>query len=325
MEGQGANPLFPFVIPVAPGGAKLDVEALWRQIESLCNPGAAPPIAMPSASPSPAARRVGQPIPLANPISWAVGLGVFIGGTFMLPALFWIFGIVGVVAYNFVLKHFSNGEHVERFRKVLSDAETNFNRADSDWQHRAGGGAFYDAKRKFDALRTELNGIPAKRIRALDQLKQDQRKLQLGRFLDRFELEDAKIEGIGPGRKRSLESYGIETAEDIVLHRLTAVPGHDDRAADEMAEVDRGQVRLRPDEGDRPTRHHKGRAGYLNSSHQDGGSSQGRLCRGDADPCTHPGSSPRDAAADGCSAGGGRSGPGRLRIREGLIARSAKG
>jgi DNA-binding helix-hairpin-helix protein with protein kinase domain len=49
--------------------------------------------------------------------------------------------------------------------------------------------------------------------------------LQLNRFLDRFELEDAKIEGIGPGRKRTLESYGIETAEDIVPQRVSAVPG----------------------------------------------------------------------------------------------------
>jgi DNA-binding helix-hairpin-helix protein with protein kinase domain len=227
LEAQGANLLFPFVIPFVPGGSvpTLDVEAFWRQIQRLENLGTAPPVAMTSASPSPAARQVGRPNPLANPISWMIGLGVFISGTLMLPALFWIFGIIGVVAYNFVLKQFSNAEHVERCRKVLSDAETNFNRADSDWQNRAGGGAFYDAKRKFEELRTELNEIPAKRIRVLNQLTHNQRKLQLDRFLDSFELEDAKIEGIGPGRKRSLESYGIETAEDIVPHRLNGVPG----------------------------------------------------------------------------------------------------
>jgi DNA-binding helix-hairpin-helix protein with protein kinase domain len=70
-----------------------------------------------------------------------------------------------------------------------------------------------------------LNDIPDKRLKALDELKQNQRQFQLNRFLDRFELEDAKIEGIGPGRKRTLESYGIETAEDIVPHRVGAVPG----------------------------------------------------------------------------------------------------
>lgn len=227
MEAQGANPLFPFVFPAVPGGRgpMLDVEALLRQIQSLGNLGPALTVPMTSASPSPAALQVGRSNPLANPIALAVGLAVFIGGTFMLPALFWIFGLVGFAAYSFVLKQFSKAEHIERFKKVLSDAETNFKRVTSDWQHRAGEGAFYDAKSRFDALRTELNEIPAKRMRALDQLKQNQRKLQLDRFLDGFQLEDAKIEGIGPGRKRTLESYGIETADDIVPHRLNAVPG----------------------------------------------------------------------------------------------------
>src|SRR5206468_8447379 len=44
-------------------------------------------------------------------------------------------------------------------------------------------------------------------------------------FLDRFELEDAKIDDIGPGRKRTLASYGIETALDLVPSRISAVPG----------------------------------------------------------------------------------------------------
>jgi DNA-binding helix-hairpin-helix protein with protein kinase domain len=37
MEAQGANPLFPFVIPGLPGGTRstLDVEEFWRQIEGL--------------------------------------------------------------------------------------------------------------------------------------------------------------------------------------------------------------------------------------------------------------------------------------------------
>jgi DNA-binding helix-hairpin-helix protein with protein kinase domain len=150
---------------------------------------------------------------------------VFFCGCLLAPALFWIFGFAGFAAYRLTVKKFSNAEHIERFRKVLSEAEAIFNRRESDWQHRAGEGAFFDAKTKFKGIRTELNEIPAKRTRALDQLKQTQRKLRLDRFLDRFELEDAKIEGIGPGRKRTLESYGIETAEDIDPQRIAAVPG----------------------------------------------------------------------------------------------------
>jgi DNA-binding helix-hairpin-helix protein with protein kinase domain len=227
MEAQGANPLFPFVVPLVSGreGATLDVEALWRQLQTLGNLGPAPSIPAASASRSPAARQIGRANPMANPLAVVAAVAVFVGGCFLAPALFWIFGFVAVGLYNFTFKQLSNADQVERFQKILSDAEQNFNRANSDWQVRAGEGSFYKAKRKFETLRAELSDIPAKRTKALDQLKQNQRQLQLNRFLDRFELEDAKIEGIGPGRKRTLESYGIETAEDIVPQRVSVVPG----------------------------------------------------------------------------------------------------
>jgi DNA-binding helix-hairpin-helix protein with protein kinase domain len=227
MEAQGANPLFPFVAPgvSATSGSTFNVEALWRQVQGLSILGPAPAIPMPAASPSQGAKAAGPPNTMANPIAVAAALAVFGGGCLLAPALFWIFAIAAITVYNVTLKQLSNDDDIERFRKILSDAETQFNRANSDWQFRAGDGVFCEAKSKFELLRTTLNQIPIKRMQALDQLKKDQRQLQLNRFLDGFDLEDAKIKGIGPGRKRTLESYGIETAEDIVPHRVNAVPG----------------------------------------------------------------------------------------------------
>jgi DNA-binding helix-hairpin-helix protein with protein kinase domain len=201
MEAQGANSLFPFVIPaVSDGvGTTLDIEALWKRIQGLGELGPAPSIPIPITVPSPAAKEVGPPNPMAKAIAF--------------------------VANCFGLTQFSYTEQVERFRRVLSDAEANFNRANSEWQNRAGDTAFCAARRRLDAHRAELNGFPATRLRALDQLKQNHRRLQLERYLDRFELDDATIQGVGPGRKRTLESYGIETAADIDPRRISTVPG----------------------------------------------------------------------------------------------------
>jgi DNA-binding helix-hairpin-helix protein with protein kinase domain len=44
-------------------------------------------------------------------------------------------------------------------------------------------------------------------------------------FLERFDIDRAKIPNIGPGRKQTLSSYGIETAADITEEALTKVPG----------------------------------------------------------------------------------------------------
>ncbi|MGY4368452.1 DNA-binding helix-hairpin-helix protein with protein kinase domain [Bradyrhizobium sp. LB1.3] len=51
------------------------------------------------------------------------------------------------------------------------------------------------------------------------------RQAQLSRYLDQFEIDKASIEGIGNGRKRTLQSYGIETAADLLSTAVENVPG----------------------------------------------------------------------------------------------------
>jgi DNA-binding helix-hairpin-helix protein with protein kinase domain len=225
MEAQGANPLFPFVVGLPTEGSKLDIDALWRQIQNLPELGNAPVIQTQSKQPSPAAAKVGRPSGLATPAATLIGLAIFLGGSFAFPQVFWIFAGAGIFAYNFLAKQFSNDGRVSPFRSALIEAERNFDRANSDWQSRAGSETFVAAKKKFEACRTEVLAIPAKRSNALEQLRQNHRKLQMDRYLDRFEIEDAKIDGIGPGRKGTLASYGIETAEDLIPSRISAVPG----------------------------------------------------------------------------------------------------
>lgn len=236
MEAQGANPLFPFVVPSASGssGPTLDLDALWRQLAGLPMLGPAPTIPVPQVTPSPAARKLGSPGKVASPIALVLGAGAFLAGTMIIPQLFFIWSIIAVVAYNTALKALGKTEEVRRFNVAMNSADANFKQAEADWRNRAGDQAFEEAKQKFNKLKNELAQIPARRNRALDQLKQSHRKLQLDRFLNRFDLEDAKIEGIGPGRKRTLESYGIETAEDILSHRISAVPGFGPKMIDRL-------------------------------------------------------------------------------------------
>jgi hypothetical protein len=225
MEAQGANPLFPFAVPLPPDGSRLDLETLWRQLQSLSELGNAPVITDQWKQPSPKAVQVGRPTVVAKPAAFLIGLAIFIGGTAVFPPVFWLWAVAGIIAYNFLVSLLSNDARLVPFRSALMDAERNFDRANSDWQDRAGPEAFLAAKRKFEASRAEIALIPAKRSRALEQLKQNHRKLQMDRFLGRFEIEDAKIDGIGPGRKGTLASYGIETAEDVVPSRVNSVPG----------------------------------------------------------------------------------------------------
>lgn len=56
-------------------------------------------------------------------------------------------------------------------------------------------------------------------------VEKERRELELKEFLERFQLRQASVRDIGPGRKATLQSYGIETAADIAYHSIEKVPG----------------------------------------------------------------------------------------------------
>jgi len=116
------------------------------------------------------------------------------------------------------------------FQAALSTAEaryrstlTQFN----DFRHSSQGShhAFTNKRRKLDTLHRRWNELPAKRASGLQKLEAERQKQQLEKFLGNFFIDHAKIKDIGPGRKATLASYGIETAADVTRRRVKKVPG----------------------------------------------------------------------------------------------------
>jgi DNA-binding helix-hairpin-helix protein with protein kinase domain len=67
--------------------------------------------------------------------------------------------------------------------------------------------------------------IPERERHRLQELNNKKREAQLLRYLERFRIADAKIRKIGPGRKMTLASFGIESAADVQRHRIEAIQG----------------------------------------------------------------------------------------------------
>lgn len=68
----------------------------------------------------------------------------------------------------------------------------------------------------------------------LNNLKNNHREKQLEIFLDKFLIKNASITKIGPSRKVTLASYGVETAADISYGKITSIPGFGDAMASEL-------------------------------------------------------------------------------------------
>ncbi len=225
MEAATGVDLFPFVsIGV---GASIDLSSLWRQIESLGSPGKAPDVDVDRPSPSADAIAVAQSFNRANILAFifalALGaLGVFGGLKAPAPLLLIVAALLTFFGGRRWLDRSSD---VYKFRDAEATTREAWKRAQQQWVERAGSGAFDKKRIEVLKLKTSFDRLPMLRVSKLDHLKKTVRQAQLQRYLDQFEIDKARIEGIGEGRKRTLQSFGIETAADLLSRSVEAVPG----------------------------------------------------------------------------------------------------
>ena len=223
MEAETGVSLFPWIAQQP--GATFDLDALWTQIRAIPHPGPAPSISIPPPKPSDTANSLKGWTKRRKVLAACVAALPFaILWTDAKIPLFWIMvasGAAFAAAYHLA----DRGQELGEIRRKRDAATTDWNRVQGEWQSRAGNQSF-DAKRsELERLKQQLGQLPAVRSRKLNELKAQHRQLQLGEFLDQFDLDSAIIPNIGPGRKQTLSSYGIETAADITESRIAKVPG----------------------------------------------------------------------------------------------------
>jgi Protein of unknown function (DUF4236) len=205
---------------VVPG---IDLTTLWRQIDALSSPGPAPEIEIVAPPPSAQALEVAGSFRRANIIAFSVALtlgAAAIFGAFQGPVALVLWALLSFFGAR---RWLDKSSDVYKFRGAQAAAEGTWDQARKQWTERCGSKAFDDKMQEVFRVRQSLDRIPALRISKLDQLRTHVRQAQLIRFLDKHRIEDAQLDGIGPGRKRTLQSYSVETAADLISP--ISVPG----------------------------------------------------------------------------------------------------
>ncbi len=226
MEASTGVELFPFV-QTAPGGIILDLTALWRQIDLLHSPGEPPQILLTSPQPSAEAIALAGSYRRANLLAFGVSLiigafGVF-GGLKAPAPLLLLFG--ALLSFFGARKWLDRSSDIYKFRDAKARAENTWNQASKAWTERTRSKLFDEKKQEVLRLKQTIDYLPTLRTTKLDQLRKSLKQAQLVRFLDTFEIDKARLDGIGDGRKRTLQSYGIETAADLLNSTVESVPG----------------------------------------------------------------------------------------------------
>jgi len=108
---------------------------------------------------------------------------------------------------------------------ALSKAIKQFNEMMERYCQLAETHAFSDKLRQLVQVKATLDGLHRHHQLARLKLRESVRDAQLRKYLSGFLIANAKIGLIGPGRKATLASFGIETAADVNAAMLARVRG----------------------------------------------------------------------------------------------------
>lgn len=222
MEGTTGVPLFGMSLIHAAPGLGFDIAGLWRQIEAIGDPGSAPSVSATSKTAGPVAKAVAAQKKLRGVLTAGAAVATLVAAIAYMPGVWWLAPpIVGFLVWKLM----EGDARAKSVRATANQAIQNWAALNHQWNQQAGNQAFLQKRAELGSLKLKWEGMPNERHRRLDQLTRNHRQLQLEAYLDRFEISTAKIESVGPGRKQTLESYGIETALDVTQAALFSVPG----------------------------------------------------------------------------------------------------
>ncbi len=110
---------------------------------------------------------------------------------------------------------------------------------------------FEDCLAALKTARESYLALGAKRVSQVSALTQSANAIRERKFLEGCLLRSADIGGIGSSRKAMLLAYGIETAADVTVSRVLAIPGFGPSLASELMQwrlhcLTRFNVNLKP-------------------------------------------------------------------------------
>jgi DNA-binding helix-hairpin-helix protein with protein kinase domain len=228
IENASGITLFPVVFrPGATVGAT-GMAALWQEVSKVpdapslghCPP---PPGAAPSPlTPAQALAGVGGSLKTA---AWASVGGSLLAALTIAPPDLRALMVPAIGVLAFIIHRNGGATRQNPFRQKLADVKRDWETLQRAWSAPLPGPSAAEIRAGLQRIKVQHDALPNERARRLQKLDEQRQQKQLDDHLDHFSLANAKVPGIGPTRVATLASHGIDTASDIVSHRLLAVPG----------------------------------------------------------------------------------------------------
>lgn len=227
LEKQGAFFFVDLGAAVAPTSTGFVLARVWALIEAVPAPS---PLQLPDVSsiavtPAPLPASVPGKATLTMYKVLAVLPAVVL---FVLVPQAWLLAlIVGIAGWALAGSAGAGPRAEERAKrkKALDAAQRDYEDCLAALRREAGPEGFLAKRAGLAKLKAEYEELPKAEQQELMKLHSTAQERQKKKFLDSFYIDGADIPGIGPARKATLRSYGIETAADVKREHIRSIRG----------------------------------------------------------------------------------------------------
>lgn len=222
-EQRSGNFFFLSLATAAAGINNFNLAQVWTRIMVIKSPGRAPEFSASGFNVKP--KSLPESIKSAkNTVVFkkVAAIGLILGSLVVAPKLFIIALIIGAILF------FSKANDLaERSARIgaLKTARQHMSTVQERWNLEAGDGKFQTKIKELSNFRTEYESLANQLSQEMQKLQQNLRNAQLYKFLDKFFLENHNIPGVGPTRKATLASFGVETAADVSWNKIINIKG----------------------------------------------------------------------------------------------------
>ena len=125
---------------------------------------------------------------------------------------------------------------VAQRKAEFNQAEADLVRTKNQWKAANNAQAFQTKLRELKDLKQEYQALHEQYVDEKRKLEHNAKNLQLHEYLDNQHINRANIPGIGPARRASLISFGIETAADVDKTVINRIPGFGSKLTSELVQ-----------------------------------------------------------------------------------------
>lgn len=212
----------------------INIEELWRGLVPLLNTTRLPHVSeasVPTLSPPDAVVEFKQrQAHAANVIAIGIAVSVFL-------AMIWHRGaLVGAIAFP-IIALVVRGRVPDDARNIANRvfaARRRFNAIIQQIERERATSPLAQIEGRAESLYRRLRDFPQRKDQRIRDLERTRHERQLQRYLDQFEVKDARVKHLGPGLVATLVSHGVETAEDVSIERITGIRGFGPKRIDAL-------------------------------------------------------------------------------------------